>query len=75
MERLSGLSCLTFTILLANSANHKLMMFYFLQKTGFDIQCKLSPHEMSKPFFSEKKKNNKNNFMPSAEIITQHTEC
>ena len=29
---------------MANSADEKLMKFsYFLQKTGFDISCKLSP--------------------------------
>ena len=35
------LSPLTFTTLLANSADDKLVIFYFSQKTGFDISCKL----------------------------------
>ena len=42
-QQLGYISVLTFTILLAHSADNKLVIFfYFSQKTGFGISCKLS---------------------------------
>ena len=67
---------LTFTTLWAHSADDKLVIFffYFSQKTGFDISCKLSPmdgdnlHEMSNlVFWKNKEKKIK---MLSAENFT-----
>ena len=51
---------LTFTIVWADSADDKLMIFfsYFSQKLDFDISCQLTPnlHEISKPIFLENQK-------------------
>ena len=54
-------SFLTFTILLVNSADDKLMIFfsYFSQTTGFDISCK----------FGETGKKREKIKMSSAEIL------
>ena len=63
-ELSSGIDPLTLTTRCANSADDKLMifvLFFFLQKPGFDISCKLSPgdnlHEMSKPVSEKNPKN------------------
>ena len=59
-----NIAYLTFTTLWANSADNKLMVFffsYFSQTMGSEISCKLSPLKtiwikMSNLFFGEKKK-------------------
>ena len=63
------------TPLWANSADHTLMIIFFLiftQKKGFDISFHVSfgdnLHELSKPVFLEKY------FEISAEIFTQHAK-
>ena len=44
------------------------IFFYFSQKIGFDISCKLDLHEMSNPIFWENKK--KDFEMSSADFFT-----
>ena len=56
----SWVSNLTFTTLWADSADDKVIIFFFPQKIGFDISCKLSPkegdslYEMSDPISGTK---------------------
>ena len=45
---------LTFTTLLGNSADDKLIFSYFSQKTRFDLSCRLSP--LSKRVYEKNKK-------------------
>ena len=68
----------TFTTVLANSADNKLKYFfsYFSQKTGFDISCKLSLLETvcmkcQTLFPGKKKKKKKNSSMLSAKNFIQ----
>ena len=68
---------LTFTTLLANSADDKLVIFFLLiyQKTDFDISCKLSPLETIcmkyQNLFSGKNKKNISN----CRLLKIYSEC